>query len=381
MTTSKSNMSFKVDGNVVAWNLLDGEVRARMATRNHPEKKKQLIESGVIGSSSEITDFILKHPEVFGSKKFIHSDGTNFFGEIVPMAPVYTGEDSEGLKTRMIFGCDLSEKEAARMGGFIKDLQGLKEKPEIKQIVSQTEAYKDSIQRAWELNERQIMSHIYGILGYVPESGQVDTYIVFPNFNTHRTYQNSNTRTSLFFGKPNERNINKILAHLTHQAVHQPMLPYKKSMTQAQKEKFHAFIKFLTDKEIYTSLSGKSALEIVTQKEDSELMAKIYPYWLGYRFRNAKKMGLNPAGEIEKVIDQDKKYFESLPKGSKKRALYASYEFEKLSPEKIAEFFRDKKGIDPYKFAQLDFDDKTPVYKASYLKKRAKNVPSVPEAR
>lgn len=374
MTNTQSNMSFKVNPDAITLNLIGGEVRALMATRNNPEKRKEYIDIGVVNPT--INEFMRRHPKVFGSKKFIHADGSNFFEEIMPIVSETTESQVDTIKNRMRIQCDLTDSQLSEMDTFIEDLYSLKNEPVIQKMITATESYKNSIEKAWKSNESSIVRHIHKILGYVPEkNGRVETFVVYPNVNTHRTYQSSDNTTALFFGKSGEKDIKKILAHLAHQRVHQPMLPYKKSMTKADKEKFHAFIKFLTDKEIYHEISNNSSLEIVTPKENPELMGKIYPFWLGYRYRNAKKDGLKPEIEIRRRIKQDKEYFDGLPKDSRKRKLYAYYNFDSLSPEKIAAFFREKKGITPYEFAEIDFDDKSLVYKDEALKSKNSQLP------
>ena len=228
--------------------------------------------------------------------------------------------------------------------------------------------YKNSIEKAWRLNERQIMKYVTSVLGYEPENiGKVHTYIMYPTFNTHRCYQLSKNKSYLYFGKSGEKDPNKILAYLSHQDVHQPILPYTSTMTGTDKEKFHAFIKFLTDKDVYNYLSGKSYLDIVTQNENPKIMGKVYPFWLGYRYRNDDKIGKNPVEEIRKAIERDKEYFDSLPLNSSKRNLFSSYQFEKLDPEKIALLFREKRSITPYQFAKIDFDRTDLVYKNRFI--------------
>ena len=147
------------------------------------------------------------------------------------------------------------------------------------------------------------------------------------------------------------------------------MLPYKTTMTQKEKEEFHAFIKFLTDKDVYNRLTGKSYLAIATQNENPEVMAKVYPYWLGYRYRNADKEGQDSAMEIAKAIARDKKYFEKIPQNNKARKLYEKYEFDKLDPLKIASVFREKKAMTPYQFAKIDFDNKRNIHRDEFLPK------------
>ena len=226
----------------------------------------------------------------------------------------------------------------------------------------------------WKQNEAMIMRYIHGVLGYVPEKvGKVSTYVMYPTIDTHRSYQLSESKTFLFFGKKEESDPNKILSYLTHQAVHQPMLPYKNSMTKKEKEEFHAFIKFLTDKDVYNQLTGRSYLDIVTQNENAEVMGRVYPFWLGYRYRNADRQGLNAEEEVAKAIQRDKTYFESLPETSRKRKLYSTYEFDKLDPKKISVLFRERRGITPYEFAKLDFDNRSLVEQDSSKRKKKPN--------
>lgn len=374
---SKSNMNFAVDGTAVAYNMLEGEIRARMATRNNPEKKALYRERGIIDSSPAITKFMIKYPNVFGNRKLIHSDGSNFFSTILTLSPLAgTSSQKEMLRNRMKYEYDLSDGELQGMESFFDDLNGLKDLPEIQEIVGRTVSYKNYIKGAWEAKETSIMSHIKSILGYEPEVvGNVNTYIMYPNFDTHRSCQLTDKKIYMYFGKRQKSasreddNVYeaKVISALAHQAVHQPMLPYKTSMTKKQKDVFHAFIKYLTDKEVYNQLSGRSYLDIITQNENNELMAKMYPFWLGYRYRNADKEGLNPVQEIRKAITRDKEYYDSIPETSKKKKAFSKYNFEKLDAEKIAKLFKGRRAITPYEFAQLDLEDKAAVYKGRFV--------------
>lgn len=366
-------MNFAVNSSVIVCNLLDLEIRARMAGRKNPERMAEYREKGVIDSSQAITDFMQKYPNVFASKKLVSPNGNNFFSEILSLSSLSDTESyRDRLKNRMEYEYDLSDEELKEMEPFLDDLANLNSDPEVQEIVQKTVKYKDSIERIWRENESKILGYVKKNLSYEPEGiGKVSTYIMFPNIDTHRSCQLTNDKTFLFFGKRERTNKSKekykTLAYLTHQAVHQPMLPYKSFMTKEQKEKFHAFIKFLTDKDVYSYLSGESYLDIITENEKPVVMGAVYPYWLGYRYRNAEKEGLNPEKEIKKAIDRDKKYYDSLPVNSKKRKLYSSYNFEKLDPSKIAMYFRERRGMTPYDFAQIDFDNKVPVYNDAYL--------------
>ena len=365
-----------MDKMAVLCNMIDGEIKARIDSKHNPEKKEKYKEIGLINSTPAITKFMHKHPNIFGNKKFIKSNGNNIFEEILPISSSY-GKDIyiKEVTRRLKYTYDLSDEEIEGMEQFLDDFWNLSSNKEIKGIISATEQYKDSIEEIWRQQEDLVIKSVHEVLGYEPDVvGTVSTYIMYPNFNIHRTCQAKSNQTNLFFGKMKERNPNKIVAYLTHQVVHQPMLPYKPTMTKKQKEEFHAFIKFLTDKDIYNRLTGKSYLDIVTQNENPEIMAKIYPYWLGYRYRNSEKQGINPVKQIQKAIDRDKRYFDRLPEKSKKRKLYGKYEFEKLDAEKIANFFREKRGITPYQFTKINFNNIKNIYKNEFL-------PSVEDAR
>lgn len=365
----KTQINFSVDKMAVLCNMIDGEIKARLDSRHNPEKKELYKQMGVINSTPAITRFMHKHPNIFGNKKLINSKFGNIFEEILPISSEYGKEiyQKEAIR-RLKYSYDLSEEEISDMEVFLDDFWKLSENPEINKIISATEKYKDSIEEIWRHQEDNVIGSVEKVLGYEPEiKGTVSTYIMYPNFNIHRTCQAKSNQTNLFFGKMKERNPNKIIAYLAHQVFHQPVLPYKTTMTKNQKEEFHGFIKFLTDKDVYNMLTGKSYLDIVTQNENPEIMAKIYPYWLGYRYRNADKEGLDSVKQIQKAIDRDKRYYERLPLKSKKRKLYEKYEFDKLDAKKIANFFREKKGINPYQFAKIDFNNKRNIYKNEYI--------------
>ncbi len=365
----KTQINFSVDKMAVLCNMIDGEIKARLDSRHNPEKKELYKQMGVINSTPAITRFMHKHPNIFGNKKLINSKFGNIFEEILPISSEYGREiyQKEAIR-RLKYSYDLSEEETSDMEVFLDDFWKLSENPEINKIISATEKYKDSIEEIWRHQEDNVIGSVEKVLGYEPEiKGTVSTYIMYPNFNIHRTCQAKSNQTNLFFGKMKERNPNKIIAYLAHQVFHQPVLPYKTTMTKNQKEEFHGFIKFLTDKDVYNMLTGKSYLDIVTQNENPEIMAKIYPYWLGYRYRNADKEGLDSVKQIQKAIDRDKRYYERLPLKSKKRKLYEKYEFDKLDAKKIANFFREKKGINPYQFAKIDFNNKRNIYKNEYI--------------
>lgn len=350
---TNSNMHFAVDRNAVTSGIISMQMKDKVDGKHFPSVRK----------------FMSKYPSVCEKT---HRDGTNLFDELVPISTLPNmAAHTSMIRSRMLYEFDIDEESLPEMGSFVRDFYELQQSPEIKRVVDSTVSYKNTIERLWRLYEGQILKNVKSILGYTPENiGKVNTYVMYPIVDTHRTYQVSEGRTSLFFGKAGEKDRNKILAYLAHQAVHQPMLPYKPHMTKAEKEEYHAIIKFLADKETYTMLSGKSYLDIITPGENQEIMARVYPYWLGYRYRNVDKQGLNPIEEIRKAIVRDSEYYRGLP--AEKQAAFSVYEFDKLSPEKIATFFKDKRGYTPYQLAGLDLSDRSKILKSQYVDRRVK---------
>lgn len=374
-----SNMKFEVNSDAIVLGLINGEIQARMEcmsrSSGNPEKYRNSLrryaDAGIVNSTPSIVEFMKRNPRVFRNPKLISRSG-NIFEEFVTLSPLSENSDyDEKLKSRMTIGHELTTEEMEGIDGFLADFHTLADKSDVQEKIDETKTYRRSIERLWRANEKGILEHVQGILGYVPENvGKVSTFIMYPNYDTHRSYQLSGNRTNYFLAKRGNELEHRILSDLAHQAVHQPMIPYKISMSKTEKEKLHSFIKFLTNKEVYTMLSGVSGLAITTPKEDFELMGKVYPYWLGYKHRRDVREGLDPVSEIAKEIQRDKGYYDSLPEGSRAKKRLSHYQFDTLDPEKIAGFFRYKKGITPYEFIKIDFDNRDAVSKGS--KKKAK---------
>ena len=365
----KSNVHIHTNEGATVNRILYGDLFARMASKKDPGKRATYEKQGIIGASPAVTRFIVGHKNVFTNGKLYNKDGSNFLDGMLKASIIRKPEEQESsIRSILKFSYGMKEPEIAEIMPFFEDLNNLAKNPEMRPIFSDSEKYKQVIESNWKRNEKRIMRHVFDTIGYVPKDiGQVDVYIVNPTINTHRSYPESSKKTYLFLGKPRGEDQNKILAYLTHQAVHQPMLPYKSSMTGKQRELYHAFIKFLADKETYYLLTGKSYLDIITEKENGEAMGLVYPFWLGYLYRNASRDGLNPQEEIRKAIERDKEYFSKLPAGSKRKKLFSTYNFDKIDPAKVANFFKERRAITPYEFADIDFTDTTLVYKDKYL--------------
>ena len=77
-------------------------------------------------------------------------------------------------------------------------------------------------------------------------------------------------------------------------------------------------------------------------------MGKVYPYWLGYLYRNAAKEGVNPEEAIRQAIARDKEYYSRIPEGTRKKKLFSKYNFDMIDPAKVAQYFKARRAITPY---------------------------------
>ena len=375
----KTKFNFSVNPDTLVFGYVDREVSARhdclrRAKENPGTNWKQwykaMIEKQIINTPQSVRDLLRNNASVVRDERFFGASNN-----IVQESMLYSAlSEQEGLrKISKYMGVvyELSEEEQAKINEFFSQMYQLKQDPVIKKQVESANQNRAHISRLWKNNEEHIMAHITKIVGDIPEfaekkTSEVDVLILDSKSNTQRTIPLNKKRTVMIYGKKsvNERETDvRTLASLTHQAIHQPILPYKPGMTEEDKKACHAFIKFLTDKEVYTLYTGRSALALKTEGEDSQLMGIVYPYYLGYKYRNARAEGKNPVELISAEIARDKQFYDSITDMRIKKR-FSSYEFDSLDPKKIAHFFVGKRNISPYKFAQINFHNRFDVTKS-----------------
>ncbi len=374
----KTKFNFSVNPDTLAFGYVDREVSARhdclrKAKENPGTSWKQwykaMIERDLINTPQIVRELLRNNARVLRDERFF-GPGKNIVQENMLYSALAEQEGLKKINKYMSFVYELTDEEQERVGAFFSQLYQLKQDPVIVKKVEKANQNRAHISRLWKNNEEQIMRHISGIVGDIPEfaekkAAEVDVLILDSKSDTQRTIPLNKKRTVMIYGKDsiNERETDiRTLASLAHQAVHQPILPYKPGMTEEDKKAYHAFIKFLTDKEIYTMFTGRSALALKTVGEDSQLMGLVYPYYLGYKYRNARAQGLNPEELIGAEIARDKQFYDSISDMRIKKR-FASYEFDQLDPKKIAHFFVGKRNISPYKFAQINFHNRFDVTK------------------
>ena len=361
-----AEIDFKVNEYAILFSHLDEKITREVVMRKYPETVKYYEKLGQKNTpwDKRLTSFIKDNPNFFGNEKIIKG---KIFRDFASHSPLSGNENfHKTLENLMVYGCDVSEEELNNMRDIFPKFKSLMETEEFGHVVSMAKNYRNVMENRWKESADTINKCFTDIIGYdmSNKDKRVIAFIMPPISENERNYQLTSNKVYFFWSQP--ESVKKELkdygiTSIAHEKLHQ-LLPYKSTMTSNKKKEFHAFIKFVAIKEIYSRITGKSYLENDSKNEDGKIMGLIYPYWLGYLHRKDE----NPEVEIEKDIQRDKEVFDRLKPNSRKRKLYEDYNFEKLSPEKIARFFRYKKGILPYEFIELDFNSVN-VYQDEFL--------------
>lgn len=369
------SMKFTVNSTGMMADLFAKRFAVEGIVRNNPEIKKALREMGIIGTplDSQIVSTIAENGNTI-TRYMLTSSGNNIYDTISKLAHNSPESFRTAIASKVVYQYDCPEDSVDEIMSLVPHCEGVLKTEPGKRILRKTIEYKNRIENLWGRCEESLNRYIEEVVGtsnLAPNGKKVIVSVMAPIYNNQKNSSEEKGRAIFYYSQAEARGVEQqehndaqTVGALFHEKVHETMLPYKLHMTKKQKDRFHAFIKFLADKEVYSMITGKSYLDIDTPKENSELMAKVYPYWLGYLHRKDS----NPIAQIQKDIDRDKAEYRKLPKTSKKRNAYAEYEFDTLSAEKIAQFFVGKKGISPYEFANIDFDNRSLV---KYNKQKA----------
>jgi len=361
---------FRTNDHAILFSQIDDKINRMFMIQKNPEHAKKHEESGLINKPWDkvLTKFIKDkdNRSFFGNGKVVNGRG-NIFRDFTSHAPLADSDSFyKTLENLMILGYDVSEEELDSMRKLFPKFKSLMETKEFKQIVDMTKNYRNRIERRWRESSENIDEHFADILGYdiTDASKKVITYVMPPISENQRNYKISRDKVYFFWSQPEttkKNNRDYSITAIAHEKLLH-LLPYTSTMSGDKKKILHAFIKFVANKELYHRITGNSYLENDSKDEDGRAMGLIYPYWLGYLHRKDEF----PEQEIAEDIRRDKEVFDRLKPNSRKRKLYEDYHFEKLSPEKIAKFFRYRKGILPYEFVDIDFNY-TNVYHDEYI--------------
>lgn len=232
---------------------------------------------------------------------------------------------------------------------FIGAMKKLMSTEEFENLYSITCDYKNKLENSWNSNKENISNFVEGITGKVFDK-EAKVMVFPPIFERGKTctYKDRDIVYSHCFD-PNAKNNELIeLVYLTHEFMHSQGFPYLSSQDRTATKKLHGFIQYLADNELCNRLSMQKG--ITYQYGDNphhdignKTFLEMYPYFIGYLYRNEE----NPVECIKNNMRKNVKFSAPKDENGNDKQLY--------SPTAIANYFRGKKNMTPYDFANLDF--------------------------
>ena len=172
---------------------------------------------------------------------------------------------------------------------------------EFKKLLSETEKYKDSVEKQWQKNEKFVLNYFKNTLGLKIPKDKITVYIFHPkSFNGHANPETKTIRWGHSEDWPNYSTV-----YLAHEILH--------IITKETSEIMHALIQLATDNELRIRLNKKG--EYFTFKKISniekmpphskkvyELEKKIYPIWKEFLESRKEKNIFKLKEKIEKKL-------------------------------------------------------------------------------
>ena len=230
--------------------------------------------------------------------------------------------------------------------------------PQFRKIIEEAEAYKVKLEGKWREDESIVGEYFKEIFGQEMNSA-VDVYVVPPQYSAGETHFN-NSGNFIVWGsdKTNEDN-HYDTVYLAHEILHATYMQYpdfpkdlEREQRKQKRDNIHSAIQYLADKELNHRLTGQSYLTNPSHPFLIETMKKMYPYFLGYLYRNEEKAD----EKVRTALLRDYNYRASQTETGKGSEL-AYVKFEQLSPKKIAKFFKDKSNMSIEEFLEIDFEN------------------------
>lgn len=362
-------VNFKVNKYAVLLSSIASELRARYEVKKRPERKEALVRNGLLNEkwSARINEFAKANRADFvTSKIFSRAD---ILDTLVPFAPmVGTEEFDRAARSRLEYEYQLSEEEIeAAMRIFSKaKLDELANSSEFTDILIRTNEYRRRTELDWQRDLNMNLETVYSVIGESEIAEEMNrrkngsdslTVLVMPPHARVQRVANKTAKEVVFcLSIPGEHSAHKkaytngVILDAYMQDV---VFPYETSMTAKEKQQKSAYIRYISDKNIGTStIRNSSIFDFQTPYENLDMMGKMYPAYLGYKYRKAPMSVAVPA--IQAEISRDMAGFSRLPNEEVKSRM-SSFKLGELDPNAIAGLFKGR-YVTPQTFAKLDLD-------------------------
>lgn len=244
---------------------------------------------------------------------------------------------------------DFISKVEKKLPMFVGTMKKLMSTEEFENLYSITYDYKNKLENNWNNNKENISNFVEGITRKVFDK-DAKVMVLPPIFEKGQTctYKDRDIVYSHCFD-PNVKNNELIeLVYLTHEFMHSQGFPYLNRKDRVATKNLHGFIQYLADNELCNRLSMQKGIAYQYGDNphhgiDNRTFLEMYPYFIGYLYRNEE----NPVECIENNMKKNIKFSAVKDENGNAKQLY--------SPIAIANYFRGKKNMSPYDFANLDF--------------------------
>ena len=362
-------VNFKVNKYAVLLSSVANEIRARYEVKKKPERRVTLERNGLLneGWSTRINEFAKANREDFVTSKIFSR--VDILDTLTPFAPMIGTEGFErAARSRLEYEYQLSDEEIeAAMRIFSKEkLDELASAPEFSDILIRTNEYRRRMELDWQRDLSVNLDRVYSLVGESETAEELNrrkngsdslTVLVMPpNSRVQRVANKTSKEVVFCLSIPGEHSAHKkaytngVILDAYMQDV---VFPYETSMTAQEKQQKSAYIRYIADRNIGTSsVRNASIFDFQTPHENLDMMGKMYPAYLGYKYRKTPISLAVPA--IEAEINRDFEGFSRLPNEDVKSRM-GSFKFGELDPNAIAGLFKGR-YVTPQTFAKLDLD-------------------------
>ena len=349
-------VNFKVDMYAVLFSAMANEIRVRNSLKKNPELKESFLRAGILNLewSKEINRFAKENRDDFVTSKLFSR--VELIESLVPFASkVGTGVFESQAKARMEFEYGMSEEEieAAMRILSSEKLGSLTKSKAFDAIMFSTNSYKRKMENGWNKDSKRLYEELEELIGKEEiedhrddknRSDYLTVLVMPPNIQVQRIPYKTRKEAVYCLSIPGEDEKYtraKTNGTILHALLQEVMVPNTNSMTGDERSKQHAFVKYMADKNTgLTYFQDFSIFDFSTPNEDIETMGRLYPAYLGYKYRRLPKE--QAAERIRTDIDRDMRGLSRIKDTDKKSQLSKSYRLDELDPEVIAETFRNR---------------------------------------
>lgn len=364
---SVPKVNFKVNQYAVLFGSIASEIKARGTIKSDPTQESALRERGLLDEewSNRINEFAKANKSDFVSSKLFSR--VSLLESLEPFAgKIGTPEFESKARSRMEYEFEMSDEEIeAAIRILSKDkLDTLIDTPEFSKILMDTNLYRRKMEADWHRSAKENVSRIWDLVGRSELESQSKgkqkslTVLVMPPISRVQRIANKESNEVTYClsipGKSTEYKSAYTNGVILNALVNDVMLSQEKAMTAEQREQQGAYVRFIAGKNTGTSsLKGTSIFDFPGYQENTDVMAKMYPAFLAYKYRR-EPHDVAVQG-ITAEIQRDRVGFSRIKNPAEKKKMEA-YRLDDLSAEGIADLFRGK-YMGATSFSTLNLDD------------------------